>query len=130
MSTAPLPICPACNRPVANPSTNETLNVYASTHTATRRLLDAVGYSWPNTLHAALVCIHMACLEKYQHAMADHHKVAYQSWKIRQLEAANRDIRTEMQRICQAIEVIAPDVYFRFIETPALSITGAQTNGG
>ena len=124
MSQERKPICPACKRTVEDTTHEETLQVYADRRAQTEQLLNAVGYNWPNSFMPAPVYIHMACLEPHLDKLDTHRKVAYQAWRIRQLEADDKALRREIQHICQAIQAIDEDKYFRYIEEPSLKDPG------
>ena len=124
------PKCPACGSAVEDENQHESLLVYATHRGPTERLLNAVGYKWPMTMHTPAVLIHMKCLEPHLGCLTTEQTVKYQGWKIRQMEQNAGQLRREIERVCAAIQEIDAERYFRFIEEPALDGTKDPNRSG
>ena len=123
MSTARVKTCAACGLPVDDPTGTDALIVWEGNHPEHKAILNAIGVEQrlsPMGMHHEHV-IHMACVAPHEARLGDHQRIRLLNWKIGTLHADNEAMREEMRRICRAVQQIAPNTYFEFIEEPALN---------
>lgn len=128
MATTPGRECAICHNAIEDLSDLETLELGYTALRQESQLTSAIGYELRPSFNPYLTYtyIHLRCLVPYEAKLTAYNRVTVLSWKTRQLEADNERIRTELERICQAVREMDEDVYFNVIEEPALQERSRQ----